>query len=135
MVNKTQTKTTATVIRIASRDARCTGDRPDRADPTCDHSPREYPVYEYYDSSGKRYEQDDRFLGEYKQNNPLRSLFWKGVGDKTTAYYTKDKPHKVTFMAGPLAYAAWLVPLYVALHTLLIAGALVILQKLRPKHG
>ncbi|HET7640451.1 MAG TPA: hypothetical protein VFK47_17125, partial [Ktedonobacteraceae bacterium] len=54
IVNKTQIKTTATVIRIESKDAGCTGDGPGRPDPTCDHSPREYPVYEYYDKTGKR---------------------------------------------------------------------------------
>ncbi len=131
VINNTQAKTTATVIRIESKDAGCTGDRPGRSDPTCDHSPREYPVYEYYDSSGKKYEQDDRFFGEYKQNNPIRGLFWKEVGDKVTAYYTKDKPLEVIFMAGPPAYTVWLIPLYVAIPVLIAATALVIIQKLR----
>jgi hypothetical protein len=131
IVNKTQVKTVATVIRIESKDAGCTGDRPDRPDSTCDHSPREYPVYEYTDASGKRYEQDDRFFGEYKQNNPIRGLFWKDVGDKVTAYYTKDKPQKVLFMAGPLAYTAWLIPLYVSIPILIAMITLVIIQKLR----
>ena len=66
-VNKTQNRTTATVVKIVSMDAGCTGDWIGRPDPTCDHSPREYPVYEYYDDRGQKHQQDDRFLGEYKQ--------------------------------------------------------------------
>jgi len=115
IVNKTQTKTTATVIRIESKKTICTGDRSNRLDPTCDRSPREYPIYEYFDESGNRLEQNDEFFGEYKQNNPLRVLFWREVGDTVPAYYTKDKPEEVVFMAGPLAYTAWLIPLYLAL--------------------
>jgi len=129
IVNKTQTKTTATVTRIESEDAGCNGDRPGRPDPTCDHSPREYAVYEYHDNTGKKYEQDDRFFGEYKRNNPLRGLFWKDVGDKVTAYYTKDKPQEVLFMAGPLAYTAWLIPLYIAIPTFIALGVISIIQK------
>lgn len=131
IVSKTQTKTTATVIRIESIDAGCTGDRPSKPDPTCDHSPREYPVYEYFATSGKRYEQDDRFFGEYKQNNPLRVLFWKDIGDKVTANYTKDKPQDVLFMAGPLAYTAWLIPLYFAVPVLIAFGVLIVIQRLK----
>lgn len=127
--NKTQTKTTATVIRIVSEDSGCTGDRPGRLDPTCDHSPREYPVYEYYDDSGQRYEQDDRFFGEYKQNNPIRGLFWKEIGDSVTAYYTTDKPEEVIFMAGPLAYTAWIIPLYLAIPTFIAGGVITIVNK------
>jgi hypothetical protein len=123
-VNKTQTRTTATVIRIESEDARCTGDRPGRPDPTCDRSPREYPVYEYYDKTGKRYEQDDRYFGEYKQNNPIRGLFWKEVDETVTAYYTTGKPEEVLFMASPLAYTAWLIPLYLAIPTI-ITGSII----------
>ncbi len=131
IVNKTQTKTTATVIRIESKDAGCTGDKSSRPDLTCDHSPREYPVYEYSDASGARYEQDDRFFGEYKQNNPLRGLFWKDIGDKVDVYYTKDKPQEALFMAGPLAYAAWLIPLYIAAPVLIATGFLFVIQRLK----
>ncbi len=129
IVNRTQTKTSATVIRIESKDAGCTGDRIGRPDPTCDHSLRQYPVYEYYDVTGKRYEQDDRFFGEYKQNNPIRSLFWKNVGDKVTAYYTKDKPQEVLFMTGPLAYTAWLIPLYLAIPTFIAYVVIMAINK------
>lgn len=131
IVNKSQVKTIATVIRIESNDAGCTGDRPSRPDPTCDHSPREYPVYEYYDNSGKRYEQDDRFFGEYKRNNPMRELFWKDVGDKVNAYYTKDKPQEVLFMAGPLAYTAWLIPFYIAIPVFTAFGVVFVINKLK----
>jgi hypothetical protein len=131
IINKSQVKTIATVIRIESKDAGCTGDRLGRPDPTCDHSPREYPVYDYYDNTGKRYEQDDKYFGEYKRNNPLRGLFWKDVGDKVTAYYTKDKPQEVLFMAGPLAYTAWLIPLYVAILTFITLGILTTIQRLK----
>lgn len=133
IVDKTQTKTVATVIRIESMGAGCTGSPSYKRqiDLTCDHSQREYPVYQYYDTSGARHEQDDRFFGEYKRNNPLRGLFWKDVGDTATAYYTKDKPKEVIFMAGPFAYTAWLVPLYVATPMLIASGALVVIQKLR----
>lgn len=131
IVNTSQVKTVGTVIRIESKDAECTGDRPGRPDPTCDHSPREHPVYEYYDSSGKRYEQDDRFFGEYKRNNPLRGLFWKDVGDKVTAYYPKDKPQEVLFMAGPLAYTAWLIPFYIAIPVFAAFGAILVINKLK----
>lgn len=120
LVNRSQIKTTATVIRIERNDAGCTGDKFRRIDPTCDHSYRLFPVYEYYDNSGKRYEQDDRFLGEYKENNPLRSIFGKNVGDKTTAYYSKDKSQEVLFMSGPFSYAAWLIPIFIALPALVL---------------
>lgn len=131
MVNRTELKTTATVIRIESTDAHCTGDRQGRSDPTCDHSLQQYPVYEYYDATGKRHEQDDRFFGAYKQNNPLRRLFWKEVGDTATAYYTQEKPQEVLFMASPLAYTAWLIPLYIAGPVFIALAMLVIVQKLK----
>ena len=131
LVEKTQTRTVATVIRIEGTDAGCTGDQQGRSDPTCDHSQRQYPVYEYFDKSGKRYEQDDRFFGEYKQNNPLRRLFWKDVGDSVTAYYTNNKPQEVLFMAGPLAYTAWFIPLYLAAAPLIAAGVLRVFKKLK----
>src|SRR4051812_12656731 len=88
-VNKTQNKTTATVIRIERQPSVCSGDRYGRLDPSCDHSDRLYPVYEYFDIHGKRYEQGDRFFGEYKKGNPLGKLFLKKVGDKVPVYYTK----------------------------------------------
>jgi hypothetical protein len=131
LVVKSQTKTVATVIRIENMESWCTGDRPGRSDPTCDHSLRQYPVYEYFDLAGQRYEQDDRFFGEYKQNNPLRKLFWRDVGDKVTAYYTPDKPQEVLFMAGPLAYTAWLIPSYLAMCVFLVAILLLIIKKLK----
>jgi|GEM_PF-2471636 len=131
MVTKSRVKTTATVIGIVSEDAGCTGDTAARADSTCDHSARQYPVYAYTDASGHRHEQDDRFFGEYKQNNPLRGLFWKDVGDTVTAYYSKDKPQQVLFMAGPLAYTAWLIPLYSALTLFGGMGIIYAIQKLK----
>jgi hypothetical protein len=128
-VNKTQVQTTATVIRIESAGAGCSGDRVGRPDPTCDHSQKEYPVYEYFDKAGNKYEQDDKFFGEYKKNNPLRGLFWKDVGERVKAYYTEDKPKEVLFMAGPLAYAAWLLPLYIAAPTLITAGIITLILR------
>lgn len=124
------TKTTATVIRIGGIDASCTGDRSGRRDFTCDHSQRLYPVYEYFDSHGQRYVQDDRYFGEYKQGNPLGKLFLKQVGDKVTAYYTHDKPQEVLFMASLYAYAAWLIPVYFAATLFLVLGAIPIARKL-----
>ena len=120
IVGKTQTKTVATVIRIESREAGCTGDQAGRVDPTCDHSARQFPVYGYYDAAGRRHEQDDKSFGEYKTNNPLRKLFWKDVGAKVPVYYTTDKPQEALFMAGPLAYTPWLVPLYLAVPMLAV---------------
>jgi hypothetical protein len=69
------------------------------------------------------------FFGEYKQNNPLRGLFWKDVGDTVTAYYMNNDPEAVLFMAGPLAYSAWLVTLYVAIPLAIAAGVLYKVQK------
>jgi hypothetical protein len=126
--NKTQVKTTATVIRLDKAAADCTGDRRGRPDPTCDHSDRVFPVYEYFDQSGHRYEQDDQYFGEYKENNPLGFLR-KDVGDKVPAYYTKDKPQEVLFMASPYAYTAWLVPLYIASITAAVYGAVIAISK------
>lgn len=126
MVNTSEVKTTATVIRIESSGSNCT-----ETTNLCDHSPREYPVYAFYDTAGHRQQQDDRYFGEYKQHNPLRALFWKNVGDKVTAYYPKDRPDQVLFMAGPLAYSAWLIPLYIAIPVFFAAGVLYVIQKLR----
>lgn len=130
-VNKTQVKTSATVIRIDRKDAGCTGDRAGRPDQTCDHSDRLYPVYEYFDQHGVRHEQDDKFLGEYKENNPLGQLFLKRVGDEVPAYYTKDKPEEVVFMASPYAYTAWLLPLYLAITTVVVWGIVFVINKFK----
>jgi len=128
IVNRTQTKVTATVVRIENMENGCTG-RYRRS--FCDRSPRQYPVYEYFDESGQRYEQDDRFFGEYKQNNPLRKVFWKEVGETVPAYYTNNKPGEALFMGGPFSYAAWLIPLYVAVIVFIAFAALVLVNKLR----
>lgn len=101
---KDQVKTTATVIRINRSGAGCTGDRPYREDPTCDHSDRLVPVYEYYDIKGDKYEQDDRFFGEYKENNPLRGLLGVEVGDEVPAFYTEDNPEQVLFMSSIVSW-------------------------------
>ena len=129
IVNKTQTKTIATVIRIEIKDAGCSGDLRSKYSVTCDHSKRRYPVYEYFDSTGKKYEQDDRFFGQYKQNNPLKKLLLKKVGDKVPAYYTKNKPQEVLFMASPFAYTAWLIPLYVSFAALVLTGIITFIIK------
>lgn len=129
--NKTQYKTIATVIRIDSQATRCTGDRLGRPDSTCDHSDRLYPVYEYFDQQGKRHEQDDRFFGEYKENNPLGKLFLKKVGDKVPAYYTKDRPQEVVFMASPYAYTAWYTPLYIAIPVFIAFGIVFVINRLK----
>lgn len=106
---KDQVKTTATVIRIDRSGAGCTGDRPGRPDPTCDHSDRLVPVYEYFDSDGNRYEQDDRFFGEYKENNPLRRVFGVEVGDEVPAFYTESNPEQVLFMS---SIASWMTSVF-----------------------
>jgi len=129
IVDKTQTKTTATVIRIDRKLANCTGDSPGSPDPTCDHSDIRFPVYEYFDSTGKRYEKSDEYLGEYKENNPLWKVFGKEVGEKVTAYYDKGKPEGAVFMAGPGAYTAWLIPLYLTFPVLIASGLLFFLSR------
>jgi len=101
---KDQVRTTATVIRIDRSDAGCTGDRPYRQDPTCDHSDRLVPVYEYYDLQGNRYEQDDRFFGEYKENNPLIGLLGVELGDEVPAFYTEDNPEQILFMSSIVSW-------------------------------
>jgi hypothetical protein len=128
LVGKTEVRTTATVVRIANADANCTSTR------LCDRSSRLYPVYEYFDQQGKRHEQDDRFFGEFKQNNPLRSIFAKQVGDVVTAYYTPNKPDEVLFMASLWAYTAWIIPSYFALAALLVWIGAIILQRMNAKH-
>lgn len=130
LASKQMTKTTATVIRIEGIHTHCTGDRSSRRDFTCDHSQRLYPVYEYFDAQGHSYVQDDRYFGEYKQGNPLGRLFLKHVGDKVTAYYTHDKPQEVLFMASPYAYAAWLIPAYLATTLFVVLGIIPIARKL-----
>ncbi len=120
IADRTLTKTTATVIRIDHTSANCTGDAVYGYDHTCDHSDRLYPVYAYYDQQGNRYVQDDRFFGEFKQNNPLRKILGKKVGDTVTAYYTKGKPAEVVFMASLTAYSAWLIPLFIAVPILVV---------------
>jgi hypothetical protein len=122
LASKTQVKTTATVVRIASTGPNCIS----RA---CDRSSRLYPVYEYFDEQGVRHEQDDRYFGEFKQNNPLRGILGKEVGDVVTAYYAPGKPEEVLFMASPLAYTAWIIPSYFALGALLIWGGAIALRK------
>ena len=111
IVNRTQSKTTATVISVQRKSSGC----PFTRNNICDGSDKLIPVYEYYDSKGTRHEVDDRFFGEFKQNNPLRIIFGKEKGDKVTAYYTKTKPDEVLFMTGPFAYTAWLIPLYLTI--------------------
>ena len=130
IANRTMTKTEATVIKIVTLDSGCPDAPGRRQNYLCDHSDRQYPVYEYFDKSGKRYEQDDRFFGEYKERNPLRILFWKDIGDKVTAYYTNDKPQEVLFMAGPAAYTAWIIPLYLAIPVFIVAVVFYIKNKL-----
>jgi hypothetical protein len=128
---KTQARTTATVIRLDRKEPGCTGDTYIRPDRTCDHSDRLYPVYEYFDLTGKRYEQDDRFFGEYKEDNPLGKFLQKHVGDTVTAYYTRGKPQEVIFMAGPVAYTAWLLPLYLALPVFIAFAVCYVISRLR----
>ena len=113
--NKTMTKTAATVIRIDRIPSNCYGS-------FCDRSDTLFPVYEYVDQQGRRHEQDDRYFGAFKQNNPLGKLFMKRVGDTVAAYYTKDKPDEVVFMASVAAYTALLIPLYLAVLVLIAYG-------------
>ncbi len=130
IANATSIRTTATVIRLESQDANCTGDQPGVPDWTCDHSDRLYPVYEYYDEEGVRYELDDRFFGEYKENNPLAKLFLKQPGDQVTAYYSEDNPGGALFMSTPLAYTAWLIPIYASVPVLFVYAVWTLLPKL-----
>jgi hypothetical protein len=120
IADKTQTRTTATVIRVDHTAANCTGDSGARPDPTCDHSDILYPVFEYYDKQGMRHVQSDQYLDGFKQNNPLGKIFGHQVGDTVTAYYTNGKPDQIVFMDGLLAYSAWLIPLFLAIPALAI---------------
>lgn len=122
--NRTLIKTTATVVRVERQYSGCAVSQK-----FCDRSDRLFPIYEYFDQSGKRYLQDDRFFGEYKQNNPLRKIFGKEVGDTVTAYYTNDNPKDVIFMASLTAYTAWLIPLYLSLPFLMVGLVLFLLDK------
>lgn len=128
LVSKTQIKTTATVVWISNVGSGCTGRN------LCDRSSRLYPVYEYFDQQGSRHEQDDRYFGEFKQNNPLRGILGKEVGDKVTAYYTPDKPEEVLFMASLLAYTAWIVPSYLATAALIIWIGTIALRKINARY-
>ncbi len=126
-VNKSQTKTTATVIRIENVGNTCNF----IGRSLCDSSDLLYPVYEYYDLNGKRYVKDDRYLGEFKKNNPLRLIFGKQVGDKVTAYYTSDKPEEISFMGGIFSYVAWFIPLYITVIVLIGWCILYLLSRLK----
>lgn len=125
IVDSTQLRTTATVIRIDERGSSCSGRGP------CDGSNILIPVYEFYDTSGKRHEKSDRYFGEYKKANPLRILFGKKVGDTATTYYEKDKPEEALFMANPLAYAAWLLPLYAVIFSFVVYVVIKVFRRLR----
>jgi hypothetical protein len=87
-------------------------------------------VYRYTDQQGQRHEHDDRYLDAFKQNNPLGKLFLKQVGDTVPAYYTKDKPDDVTFMASAAAYTAFLIPLYLAVPVLAAYGIALVIPRL-----
>ncbi len=126
IVNKTQTKTTATLIRYDSRPSNC---RPRST--FCDPSVILYPVFEYYDTQGNRLEGDGKYLSEFKKANPLRFIFAEDVGDKVTAYYTPDKPSEVLFMTGIFAYPFWLIPLFLALPLLAVSGVLYMVYRFR----
>jgi len=115
IVDKTLVKTMATVISEGHYSSGCT-------ESLCDHSAVIAPIYAYKAENGKTYTQSDQYLGGYKQNNPLIHLFGRKVGDKVTAYYSKDNPNGATFMTGPLAYTAFLIPLYFAIIVALVAG-------------
>ena len=126
IVNKTQSKTTATVINVERKTSSC----PYTRNNICDGSDKLIPVYEYFDTQGIRHEVDDRYFGEFKQNNPLRIIFGKEKGDKVPAYYTKGKPEEILFMTGPFAYTAWLVPIYLIITLTLPLAGLYIYNKL-----
>lgn len=128
LASKSQVKTTATVVRIESNGNDCTANS---RRSLCDRSDKQYPVYEFFDEHGTRYEQDDRFFGEYKENNVLGKLFLKQVGDTTTAYYSPGKPQEVLFMASLFAYSAWIIPSYFAALVFLALGLLFLHRKLR----
>ena len=135
IVDKTQVKTVATVIAIGHEAANCTGDAyaQDGHDPTCDHSDRLYPIFSYVDQSGKKHVQSDQFFGEYKQDNPVGKLFGKKVGEKVTAYYSKNQPDKPLFMDSLLAYTAWLIPIFIAILVFVAYVALLIWGRFGPK--
>lgn len=100
-ITKTNSKATGTVISIEYRSKY-----------------GNYPVYEFYDRSGKRHEIDDLFFGSYKSSNPLQSILLKKVGQTATIYYPPNDPEAGLVMASLLAYTAWLIPTYACLFLL-----------------
>jgi hypothetical protein len=115
IADKQMVKTTATVIRV---DSVYVG----RGSARSVSGKTLIPVYEYYDRAGNRYEIDDRYFGSFKENNPLRGLFLKQVGDKATTYYPPEAPDQPLFMASLLAYSAWIIPLYLTIPVVAIGG-------------
>lgn len=133
IVNKTQIKTKATVIRIDKKETVCTGDRAGRLDRTCDHSDIVFPVYEFFGPDGTRYEKSDEYLGEYKENNPLWKIFGREIGETATVYYEASKPETAVFMTGLPAYTAWLIPLYLSFPVLISSGVLFLISRFQIK--
>lgn len=102
-------KTTATVIRIDRERSYC----PPRS--FCSRADELYPVYQYYDQQGNVHIVDNRYLESYKEDNPLRLIDGKKVGDKVTAFYGKDDPKRVDFISGAPMYFALLLPISLAI--------------------
>ncbi len=108
--NQEAYKTTATVIRIDRERSYC----PPRQG-FCSRADALYPVYQYYDQRGNVHIASNRYLESYKEDNPLRLIDGKKVGDKVTAFYGKDDPKRVDFISGIPIYFVLLLPISLAI--------------------
>lgn len=104
-------KTTARVVRHESVRSTCYGYR----DYFCDRSDTLYPIYEYRTHEGKVFTTDRTYLGEVKENNLLKPLLIKDVGDEVTLYYDKNNHEQATVIAGFEMVGVYFLPLYIYL--------------------
>lgn len=90
-----------------------------------------YPVYEYFDTSGKRHVAEDRYSGAMGRDNPLYFIFGSELGDEVALYYDENSPENFNAIAGVWTYAVIFLPLFVVALPLFFTAVILIVFKIR----
>lgn len=90
-----------------------------------------YPVYEYFDASGKQYIVSDKYSGAMNKANILYPIFGSEIGDRVTLYYDKDNPSEFDALAGVWTFAVLFLPVFAVMLPVLFTAVILFVFKLK----